>query len=221
MTERRPLIDMPERCAKLPLDARGFPVPRFVKWINDQPDFRVLNEQHMLKAVKHKVCWICGEPLGRFLAFPIGPMCAVNRVTSEPPCHRECAIFAIKNCPFLSNPISKRNERDLPDERGGPGGIMLSHNPGGVCLWITKSYRILTIDNPGMEGVLFNLGDPDQVTWWVSGRPATRDEVTAMLDRGFPKLLEACQFDDDPVASEHACRKARANVERYLPWVPA
>lgn len=217
MTDRRPMIDMPKRCEHLPIDKRGYPVPKFVETVNGEPDFRVMKAKHLVDCVKRRLCWICGEPLGQFYAFPIGPMCAVNRITSEPPNHLGCAMFAIKNCPFLSNPAAKRREHGMPEDKVAPGGIMLAHNPGGVCLWITKQYRVVQVTRPGAGGILFNLGEPSEVTWWVRGQPATRDEVKALLAKGLPKLVEQCERDDDPAEAFAALTQAVHRVEQYLP----
>lgn len=218
MTTRRPMIDMPSRCGHLPIDRRGYPVPKFVEYVDGEPDFRIMNRRHMSAAIKHKICWICGEKLGRFMAFAIGPMCAINKVTSEPPCHRECAIFALKNCPFLSNPMSKRRESNMPEEHKAPAGVMIQHNPGASCLWITKSYTIVSVaGRNNVEGILFQLGPPESVTWWARGRAATRAEIEGAINMGFPKLLAACQLDDDPKDSERVLWKMREAMEKYLP----
>jgi hypothetical protein len=77
----------PPAIQALPLDRRGFPVPWFIKWFDGQPDFRVADREKMALAVRHGRCWICGKPMGRMKCFVIGPMCAVNRISSEPPSH--------------------------------------------------------------------------------------------------------------------------------------
>ena len=71
----------PDRIKRLPVDHRGFPVPYFVVWIDGKPDFRLVMPGRLGECFKNKICWICGEPLGRFLAFAIGPMCVFNRTT--------------------------------------------------------------------------------------------------------------------------------------------
>ena len=53
------------------------------------------------RAFKRGLCWVCGEPLGVHKVYAIGPMCVINRTTSEPASHRDCAEFAVKACPFL------------------------------------------------------------------------------------------------------------------------
>src|SRR5882762_5069144 len=100
MTALRPgMPPLPDRMKKLPLDSRGFPVPWFVAWMKDghpskrgdgDPDFRVIFPGAVAAAAKQDICWLCGEKLGVHKAFVIGPMCAVTRTTSEPPCHLDC-----------------------------------------------------------------------------------------------------------------------------------
>jgi hypothetical protein len=141
-------------------------VPWFVAWIDGVPDFRVIAPGKIAEAHNHRKCWICGEKVGKYLASVIGPMCAINRVASEPPSHRECAEFAAKACPFLTRPKMRRNERDLPQERCDPAGQHIPRNPGVALIWITKSYRPFHAGN----GVLFEVGEPMETLWFAEGR---------------------------------------------------
>src|SRR5206468_8965317 len=151
-------ISLPLRMRNLPIDPRGYPVPWFVAWIDGQPDFRVMDAEQWRSAVKLRLCWVCGQALGRWLAFPIGPMCAINRVTSEPPSHRECAEWSIRNCPFLSQPqMVRRGEADLVDAQE-PGGVMIRRNPGVTCLWITRGYEVF---DAGGGKPLITIGAPE------------------------------------------------------------
>jgi hypothetical protein len=216
------LPPLPPRIARLPLDGRGFPVPWFVQWFKDgepgafgigEPDFRVIDSRKLARAIKHPHCWVCGEQMGVHRVFLIGPMCAINRVISEPPSHRECAEFAAKACPFLANPRMRRNEKDLPkgDEAAGFG---LKRNPKAVCLWETKDYRPFRA-HVGNEGILFKLGDPVRVDWYANGRLATRQEVLESIDGGYPEL-ERMALVDGPAA----LKELRAHRERVLPLLP-
>src|SRR5215813_14608572 len=125
-------IPMPDRMRRLPISSEGYPVPWFVASPKGKPDFRVVNTGAPGRAIRANLCWICGQTLGRFRAFVIGPMCAVNRVSSEPPSHRDCAEYAVKACPHLSHPAAKRNEKGLSEEMLSSfiGGHGLTHNPG-------------------------------------------------------------------------------------------
>ncbi len=126
---RAGLPPLPLRITTLPVDERGFPVPRFVAWIDGKPDFRVVDPRQRARAVRLNRCWICGEAFGAHKAFVVGPMCVVNRVSSEPPSHRECAVFAAQACPFLTLPRARRRDANLP-ATGEPPGVMLTRNPG-------------------------------------------------------------------------------------------
>jgi hypothetical protein len=42
---------MPARFARLPADERGYPVPKFVEWIDGKPDFRCVDSRWLTKTV--------------------------------------------------------------------------------------------------------------------------------------------------------------------------
>lgn len=183
LNERIRGIELPKRMARLPVSSTGFPVPKFVHWQDGVPDFRVIEPGWVAKCFSKRLCWLCGEPMGRFMTFVIGPMCAINRVSSEPPSHRDCAIYAAKACPFLSQPRMRRNERDLP-EGGAMGGIAVMHNPGVSLVYTTHGYHPI---NDGRGGVLFQLDRPIECLFYRESRLASRDEVLGAIDKGRQK----------------------------------
>lgn len=187
------LEPLTERMKLLPVDDRGYPVPWFVAWIDDKPEFRTADQRKWVKAIQEKLCWVCGGHMGVWKTFVIGPMCGVNRVTSEPGCHLDCAQWSARNCPFLSNPNMVRNERNLVGDE--PGGIMIKRNPGLTLLWTTKAFRVFKAGN----GYLLDLGEPKSVEFYTEGRIATRAEVDEAMVKGCP-LLEKVATDDGPVA---------------------
>lgn len=127
---------LPDRMRRLAIDARGYPVPWFVDWFDGKPDFRVIDTPKLGIAHNQKLCWICGTPRGVHLAFAIGPMCVVNRTTSEPPAHYECAHFAVRACPFMILPKAQRRESNLPEQRHQAEGH-ITRNPGAAAIYVT------------------------------------------------------------------------------------
>lgn len=180
---------LPARMCSLPIDERGYPVPWFVAWLDGKPDFRIIDPHKLHMAMVRGACWVCGEKVGKYKTFVIGPMCAVNRTSSEPPCHLDCAIFAATACPFLRLPNAQRREANLPDAVEDPAGIMLRRNPGVTLLWTTYSYRRVRVEN----GILFSIGDPVQLRWYCQARPATRQEILDSIDSGMPALREIAE----------------------------
>src|SRR4051812_2485365 len=154
-----PMVDVPSRMKARPVDPRGYPIPWFVNIADDgTADFRVIRPNGVLQAHRTATCWLCGDRLGRFKTFAIGPMCAVNRITSEPGSHLDCARYAAQVCPFLSQPKMKRSPRALPaDATTEQPGFHLDRNPGAICLWTCTSARTVRADRGG-RGVLFQLG---------------------------------------------------------------
>lgn len=186
------LEPLPERMRNLPVDERGYPVPWFVAWYEGKPEFRAMDAGKLRDALKQRLCWVCGQPLGRWLAFPIGAMCVITRTIGEPPSHRECAEWSIRNCPFLSNPEFVRDETNIPKDARPPAGFGIKRNPGVTCLWMTREYEMFA-DRNGRP--LITIGKPEGVTWWREGRAATRAEVLAAVESGLPILLNAAKQD--------------------------
>jgi hypothetical protein len=185
----------PPRIASLPRDSRGYPVPMFVAWMKGgkpvfrgtpgaEPDFRIISPGFLMQAYRHGKCWICGGQMGGHRVFVMGPMCVINRVNSEPPSHRECAEYAALACPFLVKPRMRRLPADdIPDRR--VAGILIERNPGCVALYETRKYEPVVSG----DGVLFEVGAPERVDWRAEGRQATRAEVIASINSGYPILM--------------------------------
>jgi hypothetical protein len=207
---RKELPALTPRLASLPVDERGYPVPFFVAWIDGKPEFRMADGDKRVRCFRDKLCWVCGQRLGVHSAFTIGPMCMVNRVTSEPPTHLDCAEWSVKGCPFLSKPKMERREDELTRaNKGKVDGIMIERNPGVSCLWVTREWRLFKVPN----GVLVKLGKPESLSFWREGRPATRDEIVDSIESGLPKLLEVC---DSPQEIEEL-NKATSRAMELLP----
>ncbi|HEY6991142.1 MAG TPA: hypothetical protein VH369_22285 [Bryobacteraceae bacterium] len=212
MTALRPeLSELPLRMRGLDVDDRGYPVPWFVAWVDGKPEFRVMDARKWWEAVRRKVCWVCGQHLGANLAFILGPMCAINRTISEPPSHRQCAEWSIRNCPFLSRPHMRRRENDMPEDAQDAAGIGIRRNPGVLLLWIAKDYDVF---NDGHGKPLIRVGDPLEYEWWCEGRPATREEVEASVESGLP-LLEAVARKEGPDALAELARRKQEATQFY------
>lgn len=220
-TPVRPEIPpLPDRCRKLPVDHRGYPVPWFVGWVDEdghevvpghgRADHRVVGSGRQIEAIKREVCWICGERLGAHRTFVGGPLMAINRVSAEPPMHYDCGEWAARACPFLTRPYARRREAGMPSGTCSPGGVMLLENPGVTAVWTTKSAKIVFAD-----GLLLALGPPTSVEWRCEGRVATRDEV----DRAFADAddkLRAMTSPDDRAGMREISRLLEA-AQEYLP----
>lgn len=178
-------IPIPIRMRSLPISDEGYPVPWFVPWIDNKPEFRGFDGRKMQQAVAYKRCWLCGDPLGKYMTFVIGPMCMVNRNTAEPPCHHGCAEYAVKACPFLTQPRMRRNEKDIPENRGA-AGVMIKRNPGVTIMWTCCAYRT----NRRIDGILFQLDEPTEIEAYTEGRAATRAEVLYSMNSGLPILQQ-------------------------------
>jgi hypothetical protein len=127
----------------------------------------------------------------------IGPMCAINRISSDAPSHLDCARFAAKACPFLSEPNAVRNTRGLPADDVTAPGVMISRNTGVTLLWTCRHWRY-------NRDRLFELGEPSATQWFCQGREATREEVETSVRTGLPTLLEMAQAEGPDAVAQLA-----------------
>lgn len=213
---RPELTLMPSRMNGLPV-VRGYPVPWFVDWIDGVPEFRAMDHVKLVTATTNCVCWVCGEPTGRNVSFVSGPMCGINRISAEPPNHRECAVWSAVNCPFLNNPEFERRETPMPGDlpRIPAAGVMILRNPGVTMVWTTRDYTVIPVRQKGAQsGYLFQLGDPVGVEWFHRGRKAKRAEVERSIETGLPALVSQCGGRE----SDHAMLELmRKDFIQYLP----
>lgn|SRR5215471_8095074 len=207
-------LPLPERMRDLPVH-RGYLVPWFVAWPDGpdgEPEFRAADFKKWREAVDKHRCWVCGQRLGAYLSFVLGPMCGISRTTAEPACHRECAEWSILNCPFLSRPKMVRRENDLPEGTTDAPGEMLRRNPGVTLLWITRSFTLFP-DSKG--GQLIEVGDPVETVWYAEGRAATRQEVVDSAASGLPSLILLAR-EDGQEGEDDLARKVEA-FDKLLP----
>lgn len=211
---REGLPTPPTRMLGRPIDHRGYPVPWFVteKDEQDRWDFRIVAPERRRRAIVERLCWVCGDLLGRRLSFVIGPMCAVNRATSEPAVHRECGIWSAKACPFMLLPRAKRRDANLPEGIRNAPGIAIDRNPGVVLVWSTDSFHPFSAGN----GYLLRIGPPTETLWFAEGREATREEILESINSGAPILEKVARDEGD-----EALAYFRQCVQTALELVPA
>jgi acetyl-CoA acetyltransferase len=137
-------------------------------------------------------------------------MCVVNRVTSEPPNHRECAEFAAKACPFLTNPRQKRDYKDMI-ENPVTAGNAIQRNPGAVALYQTSKAKPFQAG----DGVLFQLGKPIRIDWYARGRKATRAEIEESISTGLPLLM--AEAEKEGLEAVGMLKQMHETALQYLP----
>ena len=211
---RPELEPMPGRMTSLPVDERGYPVPWFVAWHEGKPAFRAMDGTKFVKAIRQKLCWVCGERLGVNVCFVAGPMCGINRTSSEPPCHLDCARWSARNCPFLSNPRMVRREDEVINTvaaRENVAGQMIARNPGVTMLWITRQFEIF---DDGSGKPLIQMGEPDAVEWWARGKRATREQVQESIETGLPNLEAMARLE------KGGMEFLGKSIARFEKWIP-
>lgn len=170
-------VKIPERILALPRDHRGYPVPFFAVWKDEagkptdpgqgKPDLTIADGRAAGRCAARRVCWICAQPLGYWLAFVGGPESCKNRAFSDGPMHEECALFSVQVCPHLLNPNAKR--RPLREGEYEPPG-MIRKNPGVIAVYLTRSFGFQGHWERNMVlGGMFFPAAPKQIRWFREG----------------------------------------------------
>jgi hypothetical protein len=210
---RSDLKDLPIRMMDLAIDPdRGYPVPWFVEWVNGKPEFRAMSMLKWRRAVRDKLCWVCGKKLGAWQVFVVGPMCGITRISAEPPSHRECARWSARFCPFLSRPhMVRRGVEDLVAMGGQFTEGEILRNPGVTLLWSARDFELVRTEGGSM---LIHMGEPAEWEWWAEGRKATRAEVQESIRTGIPKLIEETAKEKGQMAE---LLRAITDFHRFVP----
>ena len=161
------LIPIPARLSLRPTDNRGYPIPALVLVDkNGTPDFRVTDIEKWMRAYKVRTCALCGQPLGKHLAFVGGDKSHESRFFTDLPMHRDCAEYALKVCPYLAAPNFKYSEALTGKAEYLVSEEVSTERPQRFMLGITNGCAAGRTE----EGTLVVQAQPwSEVSWWKEG----------------------------------------------------
>lgn len=203
--------DMPARVARLPMDVRGFPVPWFVSWRDQTPLFPVIDAAKLATAWTAERCWVCGEALGAWRGWIVGPMSAIEGATPEPPSHCECAAFALTACPHLASADARFSDVQAAPDQAAQSNISRVRSAASA-MWVTRGRGAAPFRAGG--GVLFRLEPPARLEWWAHRRPATGAEVRDAIAAGLPVLRSTAE-------AERRMATLEARLKWLEQWIPS
>lgn len=162
-------IAVPPRVAALPKDERGYPIQVTAgKGTDGKIDFRAISMSVWATCVKHRRCGVCGEPLGRFVAFVGGPQSMASRAFMDAGMHKDCAQYACQVCPFIAAPRFAY-ARALPVLEGQTVVIneaVSTNRPSYFGLGVTRYYSVVP---NGSDSLAIIAQSWDYVEWWKEG----------------------------------------------------
>ena len=97
--------EIPARMKKFPLWKNRFPIFYTVMTMEDgTPNFRVVSRKRQVEASEKNLCHLCGERLEGVVYFIGSKEDLAEHYSGDGPMHLDCAEYAAKACPWLSNP---------------------------------------------------------------------------------------------------------------------
>lgn len=127
-------------------ERRGLPIPYVNEMDDGTFDFTAINGGRSLECARRRLCGLCAEPIGYWVAFMGGPQSIRLRSFTDPPMHRECATAARELCPHIAIARHKRvPEHRVRDDVGTPAG-WIEDKPSEFWIGMTRTYEITLRD---------------------------------------------------------------------------
>lgn len=142
---KRPEVPLPLAMERLPLTPNGYRKPWFVKG----DDLRVTNPEKYIQCMTGHRCWICGNANKKEKVFITDIQSALTGNSVEPPGHMDCTIYALKVCPYLLLPKTKRRSAALEVYVEEDSPALNEKNPGIFVMTSVKKFKFEKI--PGNE----------------------------------------------------------------------
>ena len=147
------VIDLPAGLAARPRDTkRGVPIP-YVSVHDDgedgqqRVDYVAINGARVLECARDRLCGLCGQGLGYWIAFLGGPRAAEHRRYLDPPMHEECARAAIALCPHIAvHRHTRAPDHRVHDDATTPADFDES-KPDEWVLGVTRSFELRATSN--------------------------------------------------------------------------
>lgn len=198
-------IPLPPAMKNLQQDARGYPVPVTVPWIDGRPKFASVSTSRKLIVGKFHLCGICGNTMepgepyyftwdadnaGFYEAAIAAGVAVRGQMSQEPGGHRECILYSAMACPHLSSNSARRitasnglQHVDKGEMRGAEGLVCASDGcdfviKNGATLFVLGALQKLHRYTEGRElSELLNQAIAEAPLRW------RRDEVIDLTDR--------------------------------------
>lgn len=98
-------VEVPSHIARLPKDARGWPITyTSLKLPDGRYDFTTSDPLKWNEVCFNRACALCGIVLPRHIWFIGGPKSMRFRFFFDLPMHEDCARYALAVCPYLALP---------------------------------------------------------------------------------------------------------------------
>jgi hypothetical protein len=159
-------IHTPPRIAALPKDERGYPI--FYTALvgpDGKANYRAQDTVKCNLALHEGLCGMCGQKLGKLMAFVGGPISIKNRLFADLPMHESCAVYALQACPFIAAP--KFSYQHAVDADMGVNPLVSDARPERFGLGITNKMKLVTIQGQ----TVIKAGRFSRIQFWVSGKP--------------------------------------------------
>ena len=114
-----------------------------------------------------RCCAICGQTMGTRVAFVGGPLCIQNHLFTDAGMHRDCAVYALRVCPFIAALVVGYRKSHDPSTTQAMEHVS-TDRPERFGLAICKTYQPALLNS---QTYVLIAGEYESLQWWVHGSP--------------------------------------------------
>ncbi|MEN1648456.1 hypothetical protein AAIH51_33530, partial [Pseudomonas aeruginosa] len=141
------------------------PEPAQPGWKHRSRISETLGHVHRNPHLREGLCGMCGQKLGKAMAFVGGPISIKNRLFADLPMHESCAVYAMQACPFIAAP--KFSYQSALSTEMAVNPLVSDSRPDRFGLGITNKMKLVTIQGQ----TVIKAGRFSRVQYWVGGKP--------------------------------------------------
>ena len=147
---------------------KGLPIPfvQAFKADGTTPDFTAIDPIKAMECARHRLCGLCGEKMGWWVAFVGGPQSAKLGTYGDPAMHPECAEQALELCPHIANQRTSRATKVAPNVVEQAGYV--AAKPEQWCVYITRNFELKGFGN----------------NWFIKAAAAKRIDIYEYNNKG-------------------------------------
>ena len=163
--------EIPDRMKRFPLWMDRYPIHFTVAIENGVPLFNQVSRLRQLEAAAKNLCHLCGQRLLAPYYFICSERDVKDKACKDGPMHLECAMYAIKACPFLANPDYTGKRPAIQDAGPSTAAALIAMDatgpvvrPSRIALCTANSY---CLEDKKSQYPLFIVPDWLTVDWSV------------------------------------------------------
>lgn len=152
-------IELPEAMKRFPI---GFMFERTRRGV---PDFKTICPDRAHQIVKGRLCGLCGKRIHGAGYVVSGAASIANLLSSDPPFHEECGLYAYSICPHLLGRVDYAKETVKMHQTGTLPSVSLLAESAVTAIARTSDWKLEPIPSGQGSYAVFRCEAWENIRW--------------------------------------------------------